>query len=149
MGNLSLKPQNQPSIETLQFNRRKEIPQTIPEVNEEQKVASDCSSKPMAKGGKGELINSFDNTADGSFLIDNEVNKVKKASINIFETIKRKIDMKIEEIKMRNRLNWIAKRYLDYESEKDANSNEEEDGNNEKDVLDNNYIRKYDQMRNN
>lgn len=121
----------------------------ISEVTEEQKVASDCSSKPMAKGGKGELINSFDNTADGSFLIDNEVNKVKKASINIFETIKRKIDMKTEEIKMRNRLNWIAKRYLDYESEKDANSNEEEDGNNEKDVLDNNYIRKYDQMRNN
>ena len=37
MGNLSLKPQNQPSIEPLQFNRRKEIPQTIPEVNEEQK----------------------------------------------------------------------------------------------------------------
>lgn len=125
----------------------------IAEVTEEQKVASDCSSKQIAKGGKGELINSFDNTADGSFLIDNEVNKVKKASINIFETIKRKIDKKTEEIKISNKLNWIAKKYLDYESEKDSNSNEEE-GNNENDEnyldsLDNNYIRKYDQMRKN
>ena len=103
------------------------------------KNLSDCSSKQISK--KNDIINSCDNTADGSYLIDSEVVKVKKAQMNIIEKIKQKIDSKTEEIKMNNRLSIIMKKYLDYTSDSPEDNIEDNY------VLDNNYIRKYDQKR--
>ena len=103
------------------------------------KNLSDCSSKQISK--KNDIINSCDNTADGSYLIDSEVVKVKKAQMNIIEKIKQKIDSKTEEIKMNNRLSIMMKKYLNYTSDSPEDNIEDNY------VLDNNYIRKYDQKR--
>ena len=111
----------------------------ISEYDDNQKNLSDCSSKQI--NNKNDIINSCDNTADGSYLIDSEVVKVKKAQMNIIEKIKKKIDTKTEEIKMNNRLSVIMKKYLDYTSDSS------EDNIDDNDVLDNNYLRKYEQTR--